>query len=402
MTFQVQDIRSNVLNKRPEPNSLLNGQTAINYNGLSPGLFFRTGEGNLAKVGPTLVSPIAPVAFGYEKYSKGEMWYDTLTNILKIWNGSAWGTPGIDINIQPATRSSLGSVIVGDGLLVSDAGVISTSATALTPATTTTLGGVKISTGLTVTSDGTLSVEPATTLALGAIKVGSGLAITSDGVLSNTNGTAYVLPTATSNALGGVKVGSGLSVDGTGLLTADNQGGVTSVTAGTGLETNPSVGITTSGTVALSNTTVVAGTYTHATVDVDSQGRITSAQDGTSVVNFEGTTDVTGTAPSAIAGDFYLNLVLGAASASWTGIVGTQIQVNQFVFYTSNNVWAIGGASDVSAYVTIATAQNISGAKTFQAEIQCEDIDQGASATAYLTNVQISGTLDAELDDGTF
>ncbi len=56
----------------------------------------------------------------------------------------------------------------------------------------------------------------------------------------------------------------------------------------------------------------------------------------------------------------------------------------------------------MSAYVTLATDQNISGAKTFQAEIQCEDIDQSATATAYLTNVQISGTLDAELDDGTF
>ncbi len=275
MTFQVQDVRSNVLNKRPEPNSLLNGQTAINYNGLSPGLFFRTGEGNLAKVGPTLVSPIAPVAFGYEKYSKGEMWYDTLTNILKIWNGSAWGTPGIDINIQPATRSSLGSVIVGDGLLVSGNGTISLAPDPLMPATATTLGGVKISTGLTVTSDGTLSAEAATANELGAIKVGAGLTISGDGVLSNTNGTPYVLPTATASALGGIKVGTGLSINGSGVLTADDQGGVTSVTAGTGLETNPSVGITTSGTVALSNTSVVAGTYTHATVDVDPQGRIT-------------------------------------------------------------------------------------------------------------------------------
>ena len=69
----------------------------------------------------------------------------------------------------------------------------------LTPATADTLGGIKIGNGLSVTEDGTASVnfppEPE----------------------------PYVLPTATAETLGGVKVGSGLSMNSeTGVLSNAN------------------------------------------------------------------------------------------------------------------------------------------------------------------------------------
>ena len=66
----------------------------------------------------------------------------------------------------------------------------------LTPATSDTLGGIKIGTGLSVTEDGTTSVNfpPAPE--------------------------PYVLPTATDETLGGVKVGEGLSIE-DGVLSAD-------------------------------------------------------------------------------------------------------------------------------------------------------------------------------------
>jgi hypothetical protein len=90
MTFQVQDNRSSTLNQRPLPNSLLDGQTAINYNNDSPGLFFRTSTGALVKAGPVAIGATAPTTAGWTSYSTGEMWLDTTSNILKIWDGTAW------------------------------------------------------------------------------------------------------------------------------------------------------------------------------------------------------------------------------------------------------------------------------------------------------------------------
>jgi len=54
-------------------------------------------------------------------------------------------------------------------------------------------------------------------------------------------------------------------------------GSVTSISTGTGLSGGP---ITTSGTIALSNTTVAPGTYTYACITVDQQGRLTSSNNG--------------------------------------------------------------------------------------------------------------------------
>lgn len=73
--------------------------------------------------------------------------------------------------LPPATTTELGGIIVGNGLGISDKGVLSADAQEYTlpAATATTLGGVKVGSGLTVDADGTLSADSA----LAAYPVGS-------------------------------------------------------------------------------------------------------------------------------------------------------------------------------------------------------------------------------------
>lgn len=70
----------------------------------------------------------------------------------------------------------------------------------------------------TPASGGSYTLPTATSSVLGGVKVGSGLSISS-GVLSATGGGSYTLPTASDSVLGGVKVGSGLSIS-SGVLSA--------------------------------------------------------------------------------------------------------------------------------------------------------------------------------------
>ena len=405
MTFQVQDIRSSTLNKRPVATELLFGQTAVNYNDDSPGVFIRTTENKLAKLGPTNVSSSTPtVPEDVSDLCPGEMWLNTTNSVLYVWSGLSW--VGVsEVGFPAATTTTLGGVIVGGGLNVSSDGTISATPGAIAAATTSTLGGVIVGSGLLVQADGTISanpqnLSPATTTTLGGVIAGSGLSVAANGTLT---ADAQDLVPATDQVLGGILVGSGLSITIAGRLSADIQNsGVTSVTAGTGMVTNPSGGITGTGSIGLENTGVATGSYTNCNLTVDAQGRITTINDGTSPVNFQGTTDVTGTAPSANPGDFLLNTVAGSAAASWTGIVGTAVAVNQFVFYSSgpSAAWAVGGAFDATAYVTLTTSQSISGTKTFTSTIEASNINSSGTITA--GDINVTGDVTGTFDDGTF
>ena len=72
--------RSSVLGKRPTSANLDPGEIGLNTNAVNPGLFFETTDGNVIKVGPTSVLPVAPTGFP----EKGELWYNTEAGTVNI------------------------------------------------------------------------------------------------------------------------------------------------------------------------------------------------------------------------------------------------------------------------------------------------------------------------------
>jgi hypothetical protein len=98
----VQLLRSEVLNKRPDPAKLLPGQGAVNTASAQPGFFFADDSGNsLFKVGPCAVGAIAPNtgatgAPGQLGNTLGELWLDTTSTFdrpgptLRVWDGAQW------------------------------------------------------------------------------------------------------------------------------------------------------------------------------------------------------------------------------------------------------------------------------------------------------------------------
>jgi hypothetical protein len=72
--------RSSILGKRPSNQVIQPGEVALNTNSDDPGAFFEVSDGNVVKIGPTSVSPVAPVQLP----EKGEMWYDTVKGTLSV------------------------------------------------------------------------------------------------------------------------------------------------------------------------------------------------------------------------------------------------------------------------------------------------------------------------------
>lgn len=114
----IQLLRSQVLNKRPDPDKLLPGQGAVNTAAAQPGLFFADDTGSsLFKVGPCAVGTTPPNdgatgAPGQLGNTLGELWLDMDGDpplfpgpTLKVWDGTQW------INCFPAPSVYAGVLI---------------------------------------------------------------------------------------------------------------------------------------------------------------------------------------------------------------------------------------------------------------------------------------------------
>jgi hypothetical protein len=158
------------------------------------------------------------------------------------------------ISVPKATPSTYGGIKVGTGLAISSDGVLSLDIAGFA-ATSTTAGLVKLGSNI-VNNAGliNIAVSTATSSALGLIKVGSGLAIDGGGVLS---APGAITPTiATTDTLGVVKLGSGIGYNAEGLISIPN-----ATTASTGIVRIGTIGLSVNSSGLLSAKLATASEY---------------------------------------------------------------------------------------------------------------------------------------------
>ena len=124
MPLKILHKRSVTDSKRPIPSVMEFGELSVNYANGEPGVFLKTPNNSVIKIGPAFVGTDAPnnapAVGGQSGNSVGEFWFDENVNALKIWDGAAWrfaslgGNQVIVSETAPATRLDGSALIEGD------------------------------------------------------------------------------------------------------------------------------------------------------------------------------------------------------------------------------------------------------------------------------------------------
>jgi len=252
-------------------------------------------------------------------------------------------------------------------------------------------------TGKYLTTDGTNSswaTNPLGTVTSVAATAGTGISVTGSPI--TTSGTLNITNTAPDQTVV-LNAGTGISTTGTYpnftiTNTSPSSGGtVTSVATGTGLTGGP---ITTSGTIAIANTGVTAGTYGSAAVipviQVNSQGQITSiSTQPTNAPAYQGTWNANTNSPtlvSSVGTNGYYYVVSVAGNTTLNGVSGWN--VGDWAIF-ENGVWQkIAGSSSESFTNLTTTNLAVTGLTGY---MYANNTSGNVTASTTIPNTAISG-----------
>ena len=304
------------------------------------------------------------------------------------------------ISSDPAS-GTVCQITAGTGL---SGGVITNTGTIALCDTTVTPGSYTNS-SFTVNAQGQVTAASSGT-AITSITAGTGL---SGGTITS-SGTIALTP---SGVTAGTYTSPAIVVDAEGRITsAVDCSYVSSIATGTGLTGGP---ISSTGTIALADTSVSAGTYTFPTITVDAQGRLTNASNNTAVtcvcagtgltggpISSTGTLSLAALAPdpsglyplASVTLDAY-GRVTGATANDLSTAISTVAPLAISGSATSVSLSVGNASTSASGVVTLVDNLTTNSTTTALTAAQGYALKQQLDALAITSNLTFAGTLDA-------